>query len=253
MAEQRSVLMSFGGAYSNHIHALAALGHALNIKTVGLIRGHRPTVLSPTLQDAIAWGMQLHFMDKKSFRAQNLNALPQGLKALIESQAVHIIPEGGDNLAGVKGCIAIGRAIAKKVQAPHYTLCSATATGTTLAGLVAGSPKHCKNIGFSVLKGDDVITQSVQHTLASLAANNTSFSVKTGFHCGGYANVNDSLIAFMKGFEQANQLMLEPVYTAKMLLAIEQLALEGYWSAGECIVAVHSGGVQGRRGYKELL
>lgn len=248
----KSYLLSFGGAYSNHLYALAALGNELGLNTIGIVRGKEPQTLSPTLQDAQSWGMQLYFLDKMRYRDKNLSGI-EPLAKLIAKNAIEIIPEGGANIAGVKGCMAIACSVASSFPQTPYTLCSATATGTSLAGLVAGSPSYCNNIGFSVLKGLDTITPTVNNHLSSLAVEQISrFEVKTNYHYGGYAKVNDALLDFIERFEEYNSLLIDPVYTAKLLYAIEQLALNGYWEKGTNIIAIHSGGVQGRRGYPQL-
>ena len=251
----QSAVLSYGGPYSNHLYALAALGQELGIKTIGVIRGPRPSKFGPTLRDLEAWGMELIFIDRQSYRCKSTEALPQWLQHTIARDEIAVIPEGGANQYGVRGAAAIAQAVAEQVNQGSYTFCSATATGTTLAGLVAGSPKRCQNIGFSVLKGEDTITKSVERALAPFATDRpvASFSVKTGFHCGGYAQVNEALLAFIQRFEANNSIQLDPVYTAKMLYGIEQLALKEYWPEGSRIIALHSGGLQGRRGYPALV
>lgn len=250
---QKSIILSFGGAYSNHIHALAALGHELGLKTIGVIRGNQPETLSPTLQDAQAWGMTLYFINKRDYRDQSLGSIAP-LAPLIDADDIYIIPEGGANFAGIEGCRALARAVAGRFAKTPYYLCSASATGTTLAGLVAGTPEWATNIGFSVLKGPDTITPSVKQYIHALEpVPSSEYKVETGFHFGGYAKVNTELLDFMARFESQNDVLLDPVYTGKMLYAIEQLALKGYWPEGSNVIAIHSGGLQGRRGYPQLL
>jgi len=245
-------LVSFGGAYSNHIYALAAASNLLGLESVGIIRGHQPKMLSPTLSDASEFGMKLHFLNKKDYGRKDIRSLLPILKGMLGEY--YLIPEGGENLAGVRGCIAIAQAISKQLQQP-YTLCSAVGTGSTLAGLIAGSPPQTQVLGVRVLKGADSLTSKVHEWLSVLGAsvvpkmNRVKWQIETDYHHGGYAKTNSELMGFMHRFEQRNAVLLDPVYTAKMLWAIEALAKQGYWPEGSHIVAIHSGGLQGRRGF----
>lgn len=256
-----STVVSFGGAYSNHIHALAAAAHSLGLNSIGIIRGHRPETLSPTLKDAESKGMRLLFLNKKDYAQKHIAEL---LPILKQAEPYLLIPEGGDNLAGVRGCIAIAESLRAHMGSDPFTLCTASGTGSTLAGLVAGSGTEgqVSCLGISVLRGEDRLSQRVRHYLQLLGHKSESaeeakvqgqkqktWQVISGYHHGGYAKVSSPLLAFMQAFENRNQLMLEPVYTAKLLWAIEQLALQDYWPSGSRIVALHSGGLQGRRGF----
>lgn len=256
LLEGKPYLLSFGGAYSNHLYALAALGAQLGINTIGVIRGVEPKVLSPTLYDAKKWGMTLCFVDKHTYRHKDITALSGDVADLIDNGKVYIIPEGGSNVYGFKGCVEMGKAIATHLPDTPYTLCSATATGATLAGLVAGSPSRCQNLAVSVLKGvDDTMAQQINGYLSRLTQDiiNGSFYVERRFHCGGYAKANKALIDFIQVFESNNNIQLDPVYTGKLFLAVEKLALEGRWQQGDHIILVHTGGLQGRRGFRHLL
>lgn len=249
-AERAHTVVSFGGAYSNHIHALAQMGQAYHLATVGIIRGHRPQTLSPTLQDAESCGMRLLFLDRQHYKNKDLSPL---VADLAEYGDYYLLPEGGENLEGVKGCRAIGEAIAQSF-AGDYTVCTAVGTGTTLAGIIAGLPENQSCLGFSVLKGEDQLSPKVEYWLNQLDLNpqgqkRQAWRIVTGHHHGGYAKTSPELLQFMATLEADNQLLLEPVYSAKMLWGIEQLALADYWPEGSTIVAVHGGGLQGRRGF----
>ena len=242
-----NTIATFGGAYSNHIYATALTASALGLYSVGIIRGYKPKVLSPTLQDATDLGMKISFLGKKDYARKDIRSLLPILKEM--DGEFYLIPEGGENLAGVRGCIAIARAVAKQLHNNPYTLCSAVGTGSTFAGLVAGSPSTVDCLGFSVLKGEDKLGAKVSEWLSLLGVKNERWQIKTGFHHGGYAKVTPELMEFMRAFELRNELLLDPVYTAKMLWAIESLAKTGYWAEGSQVVALHSGGLQGRRGF----
>lgn len=242
-------VVSFGGAYSNHIHALAAMGEQYGLSTVGIIRGYppkSPEKLSPTLQDAQACGMRLLFLNKQDYQCKNISTF----EALLNTEYGHyyLLPEGGENLLGVKGCQAIGQSISEHFTG-DYTVCCAVGTGTTLSGIISGLPENMPVIGFSALKGEDSLSSTVSQWLDKVDCQHVNWQVINDYHHGGYAKVNPQLLQFMAELEEANGLQLEPVYNAKMLWGIEQLALQGYWPAGSRIVVVHGGGVQGRRGF----
>jgi 1-aminocyclopropane-1-carboxylate deaminase len=242
-------VVSFGGAYSNHIHALAAMGQQYGLSTVGIIRGHQPTSLSPTLQDAVDCGMRLFFLDKKAYQQKDISPLISVLEK--DYGTYYMLPEGGENKAGVLGCQAIGRAIETEFSASvkPFTVCCAVGTGTTLAGIVSGLSAERKCIGFSVLKGEDSLSHSVKQWLQEMQCSHQQWQIINDYHHGGYAKVNPILLQFMATVERANGLLLEPVYSAKMLWGIEQLALADFWPAGSQLVVVHGGGLQGRRGF----
>ena len=247
--QQVSSVVSFGGAYSNHIHALAAMGKEYGLSTVGVIRGHRPKRLSPTLEDAQKYGMRLLFLNKKNYKEKDLSVWQELLKQ--EYGNYYLLPEGGENLQGVLGCQEIGRAIARNFTG-DYTVCCAVGTGTTLSGIISGLPEYIPCLGFSALKGDDTLSDVVNTYLQKLQCSHNQWQILNNCHHGGYAKVSPELMSFMKQLEEDNQLLLEPVYTAKMLWGIEQLALEGFFKENSKIIAVHGGGLQGRRGFIEL-
>ncbi len=254
LSSQKKAIVSFGGAYSNHIHSLAALGHDYGLSTVGIIRGYEPKQLSPTLVDAKNWGMDLQFLDHARYREKNIEHLQEQL--LERYGSYFLIPEGGENHEGVLGCKAIGEAI-KTAFDGDYTVCCAVGTGTTFAGIAAALPDNRLCLGFNVLKGEDTTSATVEQWLAVLNASHKRWQMINGFHHGGYAKLSPSLKAFMLQLEKdnahhKNALSLEPVYTAKMLWGIEQLAHQDYWPPGSQIIAVHGGGIQGRRGFPEL-
>ena len=243
-------LVSFGGPYSNHLHALAAAGKAVNLPTVGIVRGYEHLPLTPTLTDAVDAGMRLFFLNKKEYQIKNIShILPILNKAF---SFYHIISEGGESLAGVRGCMTIGDAIAEQLPHQSYTLCSAVGTGTTFAGLIASSPR-ARCLGFKVLKGEGHLIAKIRYWLSLLGREERSlWQLVDGYHCGGYGKAPPELLDFMLKFEERNELILEPVYTAKMLWGIQKIAENRYWDRGSILVAVHSGGLQGRRGFSEL-
>ncbi len=240
-------LVTFGGAFSNHLHATAAAGQLFGFETVGIVRGERPGVLSPTLQFAESCGMQLEFWPREAYRHKETS----GLFGEIEKKHApfHLIPEGGSNGWAVRGCAEIVAELAM----PFDCLTCATGTGGTLAGLIAGAAGRGSVIGFSALKGGGFLAGEAQRLLAeyyvSERANpavHDNWHIETEYHFGGYARHTPGLRAFMHGFERENGFLIEQVYTAKMLFGVEDLMRKGLFRRGATVVSLHTGGLQGR-------
>lgn len=243
-------LLSFGGAYSNHLHALAAAGKRYGFSTLGVVRGERPAQLSPTLSDVEAWGMQLIFISRADYRAKT------ELKLIADLQAsygkFYLIPEGGANLAGAHGMQVLGHALEQQLKGDYTAVCMACGTGTSLAGLAAGIDSAKLAIGFSVLKGEGGLGDAISTTYRQLCTFDVAANWRliSGFHAGGYGKKHPEYLSqFWQDFERSSGISLDPVYTVKMFWGIHSLARQGYWPRGSRIVAIHSGGLQGRRGF----
>lgn len=246
-------LVSFGGAWSNHIHALAAIGREQGFATVGIIRGDDDSPESAMLADARDWGMEIIKVSREEYRRRNDEAYIELVRARFAPCLV--IPEGGANSDGVLGCQAIAELVrglapgAGKIVLP-------VGTGTTLAGLVAGLGANADEtlvVGISALKGAKDLEDRVQGALLACARGPAArWRILHDHHCGGFARVSDPLRQFMLEFERVQGIALDPVYTGKMLFAIHQLLRRGDWDAGLPILAIHTGGLQGRRGYSWL-
>lgn len=241
-------ILSFGGAYSNHLYALAAAGRDFGFKTIGVIRGERPKELSPTLQDAERWGMSLHFVSRAEY---NQKTLPELTESLMKCYGdFYTIPEGGANTFGIQGARVMGWALDKQLNADYTEVCVACGTGSTLAGIATGVSAVSNVIGFSVLKGEgDLGAQIVrQHQTLGLSLNN--WRLISGYHAGGYGKkLPTNVHLFNKLFSQETALLLDPVYTLKMCWGVAQLLAQNYWPSGSRIVLIHTGGLQGRRGF----
>lgn len=252
-------LLSFGGAWSNHIHALALLGQSEGIETIGVIRGEQPPSLSPTLLDAIDAGMKLHFVSRQTYRSISEPALLA--KLLVELRATYgdfyLLPEGGTNDLAVQGASEIIRDL-REVQPLFDKVILPIATGGTLAGVAKALRGNESVIGISVLKGNIEMQieteQMIKDLLASGPTNDrdTNWTIDHRFHCGGYAKCPPYLREFILQTEQLLGYPLEPVYSAKMLWAIAQMLEAGEITANENVVAIHTGGLQGRRGFPWL-
>jgi len=255
--EGYSRILSFGGAFSNHIHALALSGRATGIETIGVIRGEPSAIENPTLRDAQDAGMQLHFVDRETYRVlTQKHALTQksfrSNDLLAELQQhfgpCYIVPEGGANRLGVLGCRALGVAIGQMPEQPDCVVLP-TATGSTLAGIVAGLDNRTHVLGIAVLKGGSFIAQQVSEHLREISAEHCSaWRIDLDHHCGGYARVPDALGYFVTQFGEQTGIGIEPVYSGKMLYAIHNLIERGEFARGTRILAVHTGGMQGARG-----
>lgn len=250
-------LLSFGGAYSNHIYALAAAGAEYGFETVGIIRGERPATLSETLMDAERMGMRLHFVSRDVYRAANRDGDDRlALRELLGRtyDDFYLIPEGGANAEGVRGSAVMGRAIAQQLMGmPERStqVCLAAGTGNTLAGVASGLAGTNSNvIGFSVLKGDGDLGRRVLRQQAAIGRQTENWRLVIGYHGGGYARkLPPMLHEFGRAFEASTGLKLDPVYTLKMLWGVARLIQQGYWQPGSRLVLIHTGGMQGRRGF----
>jgi len=243
-------LLSFGGAYSNHLHALAAAGKRYGFNTLGVVRGERPVQLSQTLSDAEAWGMQLVFIGRTDYLHKSESASIADLQA--QYGDFYLIPEGGANLAGARGMQLLGRSLEQQLKGDYTAVCIACGTGTSLAGLAAGIDSAKPAIGFSVLKGEGSLGNTVAATYRQLRTSGdaANWRLITGFHAGGYGKRHPKYLSqFWQAFERDTAIPLDPVYTVKMLWGVTSLAQQSYWPRGSRIVAIHSGGLQGRRGF----
>lgn len=240
-------LLSFGGAYSNHLYAVAAAGRAFGFRTVGLVRGEETFPLNPTLSFARECGMTLQYVPRARYRDK---ADAGWLGSLRDAYGdFYLLPEGGSNALAVRGVAEL----VAELDVPWQYLCCPCGTGGTLAGLVAGAAGHGQVVGFAALKGGDFLRGEVGQLLreheeltgepVSAYAN---WQVQTGYHFGGYAKVTPPLPAFIRRFEGENGIQLEQVYTAKMLFGVEDLLGAGFFGRGTAVVALHTGGLQGR-------
>lgn len=237
-------LLTFGGAYSNHLRATAAAGRLLGLATIGVVRGDELAghPLNPSLARCAADGMRLHFMDRGTYRRKEE---PQVLAALRERFGpVRVIPEGGSNALAVQGSAELGRELAGAAE----IVAVACGTGGTLAGLAAGLAPGQRALGFPVLRGG---TPSGAHFLneevvrlqeAAFGERRGEWRLADRFHCGGYARRTPELDAFAADFEARHGLPLELVYVAKMLLGLATLAEEGAFAPGTTVAAVITGG-----------
>jgi 1-aminocyclopropane-1-carboxylate deaminase len=238
-AQGHTTLLSFGGPWSNHLHALAAAGRRYGFRTIGLVRGEQSGLLTPCLQDAANWGMELHFVTRQDYRRKTEAAW---LQTLVERFGPHyLIPEGGANLAGLQGCQHL-----LPVGGDYSHLLLACGTGTTLAGLVTVSAVPV--LGIQVLKGAGYLQQQISQMLQQHGQEATcEWQVLDDWHGGGYARMSAELLAFMRRFETDTGVPLEPVYSGKLMQALVGLIRQDYFPPGARLLVIHGGGLQGRR------
>ncbi len=237
----KTTLISMGGAYSNHLHALAFVGKQLNLKTKAFVRGERPAVLNPTLHDLLAWGMTLEFVSRSVYR--ELRTLHSADELPATKSEDYWIPEGGATPLALQGVAHI----VDEITQEYDVLCTACGTGTTLAGLVQNLPTTRTVLGFSALKGGDFLTQDVKKLLHQTASTPENWCIQLDYHFGGFGKTTPQLIEFIDNFASQHGVMLEPVYTGKMLFGLFDLIAQDYFSAGQKIIALHTGGLQGNR------
>ncbi|MBN4055108.1 pyridoxal-phosphate dependent enzyme [bacterium AH-315-K03] len=242
-------LLSFGGAYSNHIHALALAGKQQGLETIGIIRGERTTPLNPTLSDAEQAGMVLHFVSRQEYRLRYNSEYLNQLAA--QYKGSFILSEGGSNLSAVRGCMEIVEHIHHGVDHNYDVIILPCATAATLAGVIAAAPQGKQVIGVSVLKNvSSLESQVMQYHKALGVKDNKHWHIEHGYHCGGYAKINKELINFVTDFQQRNNIPLEPIYSGKMFYALYQLLNNNTISTNSRVIAIHTGGLQGLRGMK---
>lgn len=229
-------LLTFGGAYSNHIRATAAAGAASGFATIGVIRGEAHQPLNDSLADATSQGMRLLYMDRTTYRYKTDPAVIQKLHDTWG--AFYLIPEGGSNSLGVKGCTEI----VSEIAMPFDIICCSVGTGATLAGIAAGLKPGQTAIGFSALKGGQFLQQEVERlrdTASSDKANN--WTIETDFHFGGYAKTTPELQAFIADFEKRHGVRLDETYEAKMMYGLFALTEQGRIPSGNTIIAAIAG------------
>ena len=239
----KDTLLTFGGAYSNHIYSVAATGKMFHFNTIGIIRGEEHLPLNPTLSFVKDNGMKIVYLDRKSYRKKNTQELINQLQEKFGD--FYLLPEGGTNDFAVKGCSEI----ISKINIDFDYVCCPCGTGGTLAGLISGLSGNRFALGFAVLKGASFLKENVQSLLQNSIGNSLqNWDINLDYHFGGYAKMDPVLLEFVYRFTSFTKIPLEPIYTGKMLFGIYDLAAKGFFKEGIQIIAVHTGGLQGLKG-----
>lgn len=230
------VLLTFGGAYSNHIRATAAAGHYFGLASIGVIRGEEHLPLNLSLDYAVRHGMRLTYLDRVAYREK---MSPEVIAMLHRKFGeFYLLPEGGSNADALRGCAEIPGEIDRYFD----LICCPCGTGGTLAGLAHGLGPRQRALGFSVLKGGEFLEGEVsvfqREAFGTVSGN---WSVECGFHFGGFAKRKSALDQFIADFDERHGLCLDWVYVAKMMYGIFALAEEGAFPSGTTIVAMVTG------------
>lgn len=238
-------LLTFGGAYSNHIHATAGAARQFGFKSIGIIRGEEHLPLNPTLKEASAMGMELYYMDRGTYREKHTAAVLDDLRDLFGE--FYLVPEGGTNQLALKGTAEI----VEDIQADYDYFIASCGTGGTLAGIIAGLNGKGSALGFAVLKGDFLAAEISQLLTKNDSVVPNNWSVNNDYHFDGYAKYNMQLVSFINKFSQQNKIPLDPIYTGKMMYGIIDLIKQEYFPQNARILAIHTGGLQGVKGFNK--
>lgn len=241
--EEKGTLLTFGGAYSNHIAATAAAGKLMGFKTIGVIRGEELLSVAdknPTLSFAKKNGMEFDFVSRTTYRLKNTAAYLEKLYE-VYGKDVYILPEGGTNDLAVKGC----EEILTQEDKSFDVICTAVGTGGTIAGLINASFPHQTVLGFPALNGKFLSEEIKKYT------RKTNWNLIHDYNFGGYAKVSDDLIYFLNNFNEKTGISLDPIYTGKMIFAIFALSKNHFFEPNTKILAIHTGGLQGIEGINQ--
>ncbi|MCR6642163.1 MAG: pyridoxal-phosphate dependent enzyme [Sporocytophaga sp.] len=237
-------LLTFGGAHSNHIYAFAAAGKAFGFETIGVIRGDECRELSSTLKFATECGMKIYQVSREQYRKKTDASFLTELSEKFGDP--FIIPEGGSNELAVKGCSEM----IENLQFSPDFLCSPVGTGGTLAGMIRGKKGKSKILGFSALKGGSFLKKDIENLLGEDVFAN--WEIIDQYHFGGYARFTPDLISFINDFKKQFSIPLEPIYTAKMIWGILDMLSKDFFPENSEIIAIHTGGLQGLKGFEEM-
>lgn len=245
-AKQQGIkrLLSFGGAYSNHIHALALYANKMGFETIGIIRGETEYANNPTLQDVQQAGMKLEFVDRKEYRLRddkNYLAKLQG-----KYPDTLILPEGGSGKLAVSGCRQLMQEINKNHKFDYIT--AACGTGATFSGLVCGLNKNQTAIGYAALR-DKTLDERIGQFILDEGQTSDDYKIEEAAY-GGFAKLNQNVLDLVLDWLHKTNILLDPIYTSKMVLCLMQQLKAGYFPKGASICMIHSGGLQGWRGMK---
>ena len=243
-------LLTFGGAYSNHIAAVATAGRLFGFKTTGLIRGDAPGAsaeLNPTLARAAADGMALHYLDRSTYRRR---AEPDFIaEQLLRFGPAYVLPEGGTNALALPGCAELVAEI--RQQTAFDALAVAVGTGGTLAGLLTGLAGQHEAVGIAALKNGGFLTSEIDAlTQRATGQTFTNYSLQTDYHFGGYAKYSAPLLAFIRQFQAQHGVLLDPIYTGKMLFGVLDMIEREHFPRGSTVVVIHTGGQQAWAGWE---
>ena len=236
-----NTLLTFGGAYSNHISATAFAAKEKGIKSIGIIRGEEHLPLNPSLRFAIDNGMKLHYISRSNYKEKTSANFLEALKNQFGD--FYLISEGGTNELAIQG--------AKEILDTNDTqdyICCPVGTGGTIAGIINASNNLQTVIGFPAIKGFKQLEKDINNW-----TNSTNYKFINDYVGNGYAKINKDLVAFINEFNALHNVPLDGIYTGKMMMGILDLVVKDYFPKGSSILAIHTGGLQGNKGMSERL
>ncbi len=242
--EKKTKLITFGGAFSNHIAAVAYAGKENNFDTIGIIRGEELESQideNPTLRFAQECGMIFQFVTREEYKNKTTDLFFKKLK--IRYGDFYLIPEGGSNSLAIKGC----EEILTEEDSQFSHICCSIGTGSTISGIINSAHLNQKIIGFPSLKGDFLSEDIRKFAVKS------NWELQSDYHFGGYGKINEVLVRFINDFFEQTKIPLDPIYTSKMMFGIVDLIKKGYFPEGSKILAIHTGGLQGIKGMNRYL
>lgn len=246
---KKKTLLTFGGAYSNHISAVAFAGKEYGFRTIGIIRGDelandlQSTLRQNiTLRTAADHNMHFKFVTRSDYRLKHTSDFIDNL--IKEFGDFYLVPEGGTNVLAVKGC----EEILKPEDAAFDFICCGIGTGGTISGLINSAKAKQKILGFPALKGNFLQKEIEKYTIQ-----NKNWSLMNDYHFGGFSKINAELIHFINHFKQETTIALDPIYTGKMMFGIADLIKKDFFKKGTKILAIHTGGLQGIEGMNSRL
>lgn len=243
--EKFGALLTFGGAYSNHIYATASAAKENGIKSIGIIRGEEHLPLNPTLAFAAQQGMKLVYIDREAYRLKDIDPFRKELEE--NYGKLYLIPEGGTNALAIQGSM---ETIAE-IDIPYEYLVCSVGTGGTISGLIADLQDQKKVLGFSALKGDFLKEEITRLLKTCDIPCYQNWDIITDYHFNGYARISPTLIRFIKDFNNKHGILLDPIYTGKMMYGLFNLIEKDYFPTGSKIIVLHTGGLQGWTGIKD--
>lgn len=242
LQKDHKTILTFGGAFSNHIYAAAAAAQELKVNSIGIIRGEETWPLNPTLQFAINHGMQIHYVTRDEYQRKSTQEFMDNLHR--EFGAFYLIPEGGSNLLAVKGCAEFAETELSKIDCDF--LCLPVGTGGTMAGFICGFHDRKNIIGISVLKNGGFLKGEIENLSEDFSGKSyQNWSLLTAYHHGGYAKFTKELLSFIDEMKRLHDLPLDHVYTGKLLWAVMKEIETGSFKSGSTILVLHTGGLQG--------
>jgi 1-aminocyclopropane-1-carboxylate deaminase len=238
-SHDKKILLSFGGAFSNHIVATAAAAKMNGLKSIGIIRGEKPAVLSHTLLEAMNFGMELHFVSREDYKKR---IIPATAFTINGENDLYLINEGGYGTNGMKGA----KNIVTQIDSSAYThIIAAVGTGTTLAGLTEAANSNQKIIGISVFKNNFSLQEAIEKLVSK--ENQQKFTLVHDYHFGGYAKYSQGLTDFMNQWYRLTAIPSDFVYTGKLFFAVNDMIEKKYFPANSKLLVIHSGGLQGNQ------